>query len=138
MAVCDAFRQQVDDPGVDAFAMRGSLSGKPFMQCRGHAQVEFPGEMLARLNSFLGAHFQESLQRNLTLFPKFINRGSIEIRSTVNSDELTPEHVDLRIIGNDCLVTVNFDIVHGFTSLSSSHLRMEVTAPLSVSGDRCG
>ena len=135
MAVRDTFRQQVDDPGVDAFAMRGSLSGKSFMQGRGDAQVEFSGKMFARLNSFLDAHFQKCLQRNLPLFPKIVNRAGIEICPTVNADELTPEHVDLRVIGDDSLVTVNFHIVHGLTPLSSSHLRMEVTAPLSVSGD---
>lgn len=45
----------------------------------------------------------------------------------------------VRVKLNDCPVAIDdHDIVHGMTPLSSSHLRMPATAPLSVSGEGCG
>src|SRR5918999_5325552 len=53
--------------------------------------------------------------------------------------ELTPEHLNIRVEGNDGLEALDSHHVnHGLTPFSSSHLRIASTAPLSVSGDGCG
>ena len=85
-------------PVLPSVTNRSSLGSKPFVQRRGHAQIELSGKMFAWLNPLLCAHFKESLQGNFPLFAEIVHTGSVEICSAIEPDKFTPEHVDLRII----------------------------------------
>ena len=78
--------------------MSGSLSSKSLMKGRRNSQIELSGEMFARLNSLFGAHFDKSLERDFSLFPKIINGTCVKVCATIDSDKLSPEHIDFRII----------------------------------------
>lgn len=78
--------------------MSGSLSGKMFVQRRRHAQIELSGKMFTRLNTLFGAHFEERMQGDFSLFAEIVYSGGVEIRAAIEPDKFTPEHVDFRII----------------------------------------
>ncbi len=68
-----------------------------------------------------------------------VNVGGIEIGAAIQPRELATEHRNLRVKCNDGLIaTYVHYVIHGFTPFSSSHLRIEANAPLSVSGEGCG
>ena len=83
---------------------------------------------------------QKDFQRDFTFALQPFQIGGVKIRRAVESDELTPEHLDFRVIGNDGLVAVFkcHDIIHGFTPWLSNQIRTLATAPLSVVGAGCG
>lgn len=104
------------------------------MQFRGDAYVEFPGEGPSRCNALFPAHLQKDLQRGFPLLAQGVHVGTLEVGAAVEFDESPPEQVDVRVVGDDRLVAVDFHDVHGMTPCISSQRRMLATAPWSVSG----
>lgn len=60
-----------------------------------------------------GASFQEDAQRNLALPAQAIDILGVEVSAAVQSDEFAPEHLDVRIEHDCCLITVDCHGVHG-------------------------
>mgnify|MGYP002621342028 CR=1 FL=1 len=109
------------------------------MIVRREADIELAGELPARLDALLPAHFEIDGQGLATFFDQIVDALGIEVGPAIEADKLAAQHLNLGIESDDRLLAIDFnDIVHGFTPCSSSHLRMLATAPLSVSGEGCG
>src|SRR5918999_4820522 len=131
--------QGLSRPLIETLPGSGGHHRHRLMDFRVKSQNELAREVLAWLDPVLGARIQEHAQGNFTLALKPFYIGGVEIRATVQAHEFTPEHLNIRVEGNDGLEALDSHHVnHGFTPFSSSHLRIAATAPLSVSCDGCG
>lgn len=109
------------------------------MQSGRNANHEFPGKMLLRLSAIFPAHIQEHLEGSASLSFEPFNVGRVKVSAAIQSNEFAPEHGDFRIISDDGLNRVDFQLVsHGVTPLASNHFRILSTAPLWVCGEGCG
>src|SRR5574340_934678 len=133
------FPDQLRHPLVQRQPLRLGGRRRRLMDAWIKAQHELAGMPFERLDSFLCAHFQKHLERSLPFMLQTGDVLGIKIRATVQTDKLAAKHFDVRVVLDDRPLTVNHHhIFHGFTPLFSSYLRIDSTAPLSVSGEGCG
>lgn len=64
------------------------------MGFRADADVELSGIVLSRRQTFLFALVEEDLQRNMALVAETLNIGGIEVRATVQANEL-PRNISI-------------------------------------------
>lgn len=66
-----------------------------------------PDGLAVGLDLPLAAHIQEGLQRSCTFHVEFFDAGGIKVRAAVQTDELSPEHFDVRVITDHDRVAVD-------------------------------
>ena len=120
---------------IEALPLRFCSHRQLLMEFRRDPQIELAGELPARLNALLLAHPKEHIERLLELPAQLVRIRPIEIGATAEPENLTAKEIRVGVVLNPGLVAVNRHQVHGLTPCSSSQLRIEATAPLSVSGD---
>ncbi len=133
------FPDQLRHPLVQRHALRLGSRSCRLMDAGVEAQNEFAGMPFERLDSFFLAHLKEHLERNLAFMLQPGDVLGVKIRAAVQPDELAAKHLDVRVVFDHRPLPFNHHhIFHGLIPLFSSHLRIDSTAPLSVSGDGCG
>src|SRR5690606_1503475 len=86
------------------------------MIVRREANIEFAGELPARLDALLPANFEIDGQRFAAFLDQILDALGIEVGPSIQADKLAAQHLNLGIESDDRLLTVDFnDIVHGFT-----------------------
>ncbi|WP_322185983.1 hypothetical protein [Fulvimarina sp. 2208YS6-2-32] len=110
------------------------------VEVRIEPDVELARRVPKGLQTPLGAHVEEHLERHTPLGLQIGKARRVEIRAAVQPDKLSAQHGDLAILGNDGLPAIDVHQVlgHGAVPLLSTHLRMLATAPSSVSREGCG
>jgi hypothetical protein len=104
------------------------------MQLWRYPDVELSRIVPPRLNTLLTTHLKEHLQRPLELCPKLLGRPSIEVSTPIQAKDLSTEHIKLSIVLDLSLIAIHRHYVHDTTPCCCNHVRMLVTAPLSVLG----
>lgn len=126
-------------PLIQRQAFRSGSHRRRMMRLRVKAQHKLAGMPLEWLDTFLLAHLQKHLERRLAFMLQSSNVLCVKIRAAVEPDKLATKHLDVWIVLDHRPLPIDHHhIFHGLTPLLSSHLRMDSTAPLSVSGEGCG
>lgn len=130
---------QLRHPLVQRQAIRLGSSRRRLVDAGIEAQHKFAGMPLERLNPFLLTHLQKHLERSLAFMFQPGNVLGVKIRAAVQSDKLAAKHLDIRVVFDHRPLPFNHHhVFHGCTPFSINHLRIDSTAPLSVSGEGCG
>ena len=86
---------ETPDPGP---FYRGDCGG--FLARGVKAQNELAGERLVRIDAVLGAGIEKHLERNGAFVFQAFQILGVKIGAAIETDELTPEHLDFGIVGN--------------------------------------
>ncbi len=134
-----AFLNQLRYPLIQRQAISLGSSTRRLMNVRVKTQYKLAGVPFERLNSILCAHLQKHLERSLAFLFQAGNVFGIKIGTAIQPNKLAAKHFNVRVVLNHCTLFLNHHhVFHGCTPFSVNHLRIDSTAPLSVSGEGCG
>ena len=90
--------------------------------------------MASRFDAHFLANLKKDMQRLLELGAKFIEVLAVKVSTATEPKKFIAKQVDIFIVFDLCLLTVNRRYVHSSTPCCFNHLRILANAPLSVFG----
>ena len=115
--------QGLGNPLIQTFLSGGRFDSYFAMQLRRNSQAKPAGVLPERLDALLLADLKKHLQRLSKSLAQFIRRFAVKIGSTVESKDLSPEQIKVRVIFDSSLVAVYGHDAHGVTPWLSNQLR---------------